>query len=259
VKIHTVPLHIGDLLGGVSSMDAMEVGAYTLLMIACYQASDHRLPNDDGRLARMARVSAYNWRNGVRDVVMKKFRLEGDGWVNERVLQEVEKIKKLSAKNKSNSLKRFGVNYPVDNPKPIESSQKVAGRPIDHNEGNQKPETNSEDESSAVDFKKLIFNQGLKYLASATDKQVDRLRPILGKWCKVYGDAATATAIMEAQKFQAVEPVSYIEQFLKGKKHEAVKSNNNGSARPSKTDRLYEAVGRAAKSGGFAADEEPAS
>lgn len=110
MNIHTAQLHLGDLMGGTSHMRGVEFGAYMLLVVACYQSSDHRIPDDDSRLAMMARVSLKTWAR-IRPTVMHKFihKLEGGEsyFVHDRVLKEVDKYLVRSSKNKDNALKRW--------------------------------------------------------------------------------------------------------------------------------------------------------
>lgn len=70
-----IQLHIGDFIGGVLHMDATEVGAYTMLLVAHYQAGEEGLPDDDRKLARIAKVSLKQW-GRVKDTVMDKFELK---------------------------------------------------------------------------------------------------------------------------------------------------------------------------------------
>lgn len=67
-----------------------------------------------------------------------------------------------------------------------------------------------------VDFKRILFNEGLRFLAQASGKPPDSLRSIVGKWCKEYGDQQTALAIMTAQQRAPVNPIPFINQTLKG-------------------------------------------
>ncbi len=79
------------------------------------------------------------------------------------------------------------------------------------------------------DLKKVVFDTGLSWLASRTGKQAKTLRPLIGKWCKDWGDGKTLAAILKAQTESAVEPVAFIEGVLKnGGKHEA---NRGGGGR----------------------------
>lgn len=91
-------------------MDGTEFGAYMLLIVACYQTSTHRLPEEDSRLGRMARVTPKVWQR-VRNVVMNKFihrsDLNASWYEHERVNLEVVKYKSISTTNQANALKRW--------------------------------------------------------------------------------------------------------------------------------------------------------
>lgn len=250
MRIHTVPLNLGDLMGGTSRMDAAEFGAYALLFLNCYQDSTHILPLEEEKIRKLARCTPKVWER-IRPVVMAKFVKKEDGYHHRRVEEEVQKMLQKSSKNSDNSLKRWN----ADNANASGNSKKRASKSHIPKSESQDTENNAEDKPSAppVDFKRLVFNEGLRYLSGATNKRQDRLRPLLGKWCKEYGDAPTATAIMEAQKFQAVDPISFIENFLKEKKHEAVK-RSLADAKPNKSERARAAVLRGI---GIDADERP--
>lgn len=68
-----------------------------------------------------------------------------------------------------------------------------------------------------VDFKKIIFDGGIKLLGGSEQSA----RSLIGKWLRDYGDAAVVAAMVEAQKLKPVEPKAYLEKILKqgGKKH----------------------------------------
>ncbi|MGD9925256.1 MAG: hypothetical protein AB7V13_27980 [Pseudorhodoplanes sp.] len=67
------------------------------------------------------------------------------------------------------------------------------------------------------DPRKIIFDQGLAWLSERTNKPPDRLRSYLGKLCRDHGDAMTSAAIVDAQKNNPVDPISWMERFLNGK------------------------------------------
>jgi uncharacterized protein YdaU (DUF1376 family) len=109
MKIHTVQLHLGDLMGGTQHMSAPEFGAYVSLFLACYSAKDNFLPNRPDRLARMARCTPKEWYR-VSETVMEKFVLIDDKIYHKRVLDDVEKYEKKSKVNKSNIMKRYNTD-----------------------------------------------------------------------------------------------------------------------------------------------------
>ncbi len=73
--------------------------------------------------------------------------------------------------------------------------------------------------AQGVDVKTTIFGSGLKYLAKQSGKTEASLRPLLGRWCRDHGDGNVAGALVEAQRFAPVDPVSFIEKQLRGKGH----------------------------------------
>lgn len=71
-----------------------------------------------------------------------------------------------------------------------------------------------------VDFKKVIFESGLKYLKRNTGSTEPTLRSLLGKWCRDHGESTVAAVILEASAVSAVDPIAYIQKILKqGGKH----------------------------------------
>jgi uncharacterized protein YdaU (DUF1376 family) len=106
MKIHTIQLNIGDLIGGTNSMDAAEFGAYMHLVICCYQDKAHEIPKEDSRLALMARCTPKLWAR-VKEKVIHKFIPTENGWTHERVQKDATKYKLKSAVNKANALKRW--------------------------------------------------------------------------------------------------------------------------------------------------------
>lgn len=107
-KYHTIQLNIGDFLSGTVHMDAQEIGAYTMLIMAHYQAGEEGLPYDDKRLARMAKVSPKVWKN-IKEVILEKFKIVNDGApkvVHHRIVSELRKASKVSAQNSAKALKK---------------------------------------------------------------------------------------------------------------------------------------------------------
>jgi len=96
-------------------MDALEFGAYMSLLVCAYQ-TDNNLPDDDKRLARMAKCSPRQW-SKVKPTLIKKFTVKTPVWLHNGVQRELEKYQKLSQKNKSNALKKNKTVKPVGKPK----------------------------------------------------------------------------------------------------------------------------------------------
>jgi len=113
MHVHTIQLNIEKTLGGCAAMDATEFGAYMSLIITCYQTNND-LPNDDTRLARMARVTPKTWKR-IKPIVAKKFSITDGKWSHDVVQKELQKYSRLSTKNKANRLKGNKKSSPVVN------------------------------------------------------------------------------------------------------------------------------------------------
>jgi uncharacterized protein YdaU (DUF1376 family) len=78
-----MPLYIADYLGDTQHLSTIEHGAYLLLIMHYWQ--QERLPNDEGRLARIARMTAKEWSN-ARATLVALF--DGD-WKHGRIDAEI--------------------------------------------------------------------------------------------------------------------------------------------------------------------------
>lgn len=81
-----MPLYIRDFLGDTAHLSAAQTGAY-LCLIMDYWLHDG-LPDDDLKLAQIARVSPKAWRT-MRPTIQAFFR---DGWRHKRIDAELTKM-----------------------------------------------------------------------------------------------------------------------------------------------------------------------
>lgn len=124
-KINYVQFHIGDFLTGVLHMDAVEVGAYTMLIMAHYQAGENGLPDDDKKLARIAKVTTKKWA-AIKGVVLEKFTLKNGMWCQKRVVNELKRVKDVSTRQRDKALKKHNSGNATAEPRdsqPITNNQ----------------------------------------------------------------------------------------------------------------------------------------
>ena len=71
---------------------------------------------------------------------------------------------------------------------------------------------NSEPNGSdaSIDVKAIVFGQCLSWVAEKSGKAPSGLRPLFGRWCRDFGDAAVVDAVAAAQREGPVEPVAWI-------------------------------------------------
>lgn len=79
------------------------------------------------------------------------------------------------------------------------------------------------DPPKPVDLKSKIFGPCLQWLAEQTDTTTTKVRPVVGKWCGTYGDAAVLEAMTRAARDDPVDPVAWITKSLQGSRVDARK------------------------------------
>ena len=82
-----MPLYVADYLADTGHLTGAEHGAYLLLIMHYWQTGG--LPNDDDRLARIARATPEQW-TIMRDTIAEFF---GEGWVHARIDDELKSAK----------------------------------------------------------------------------------------------------------------------------------------------------------------------
>jgi uncharacterized protein YdaU (DUF1376 family) len=94
VKRPWMPLYIADFLRKTTHLDAMESGAYLLLIMDYWQ--NDSLPTDDKRLARIAKLTDRQWRD-AKATLQAFFH---DGWKHDRIDAEIAHASDVSEKRK---------------------------------------------------------------------------------------------------------------------------------------------------------------
>lgn len=94
-------LYVADYLADTAHLNATEHGAYLMLLMNYWQRGKP-LPDDDERLAMIARTSVEQWLN-IRSTVVEFFSNENGFLVHHRVEKDLEKVR-----SKSNSAAMAG-------------------------------------------------------------------------------------------------------------------------------------------------------
>lgn len=80
-----MPLYVGDLMADTQHLSPAEFGAYLLLI--CHYWQKGSLPDNDRQLARVARMTAAEWKE-IRPVLATFF---GRKWRHKRIDEELQK------------------------------------------------------------------------------------------------------------------------------------------------------------------------
>ncbi len=111
------------------------------------------------------------------------------------------------------------------------SATQVADKPF------LEPKTESPDgDSSAplgapapvLDLKSRIFGPALDWLAQQSGRPKDKLRSMVGRWCRDHGDGQVLEAFAQAARYGPIEPVAWIERTLKEEGHGKRPGNRDG-------------------------------
>lgn len=96
-----MPLYVGDYLADTRRLSTLEHGAYMLLIMEYWQQGG--LPDDDGKLARIAGLSKDEWLD-IRDAIADLFQ---PGWKHKRIDSEMRKAQEKSDRAAASAAKRW--------------------------------------------------------------------------------------------------------------------------------------------------------
>ena len=88
-----MPLYIADYLRKTTHLGALESGAYLHLIMDYWQ--NDGLPNDDKKLARIAKMTDREWK-GAKATLQAFFH---DGWRHEKIDEEVAEATRIAGSN----------------------------------------------------------------------------------------------------------------------------------------------------------------
>lgn len=97
----SLPLFTDAFLADTGHLNAQETGAYLLLLMVAWRAPDCRLPDDDARLCRWARVDPRTW-GRIKPKVMEFWRLADGHWTQKRLTKERDHVSKRADASRTN-------------------------------------------------------------------------------------------------------------------------------------------------------------
>lgn len=98
-------LYPSDFVGDTLQLSPEQIGVYLLMLMAMWNA-DGELPNDDVKLARVARLSLKKWRSVAPDI-MPFFTVDGDKVTHRRLTKELQKSERQSQSRSAAGVKGF--------------------------------------------------------------------------------------------------------------------------------------------------------
>lgn len=97
-KAPSMPVFTDALIGDTTHLSIEEFGAYCMILMVTWRNNGQPLPDDDGRMARICRVSVKRWTERLRPVLSGFFDLSEGVWRQGRLEKEWNYVANLSAK-----------------------------------------------------------------------------------------------------------------------------------------------------------------
>lgn len=189
-----MPLYVADYLSDAAHLNTLEHGAYLLLIMTYWQRGE-ALPNDDKKLARIARLGPREW-NRLRPTLSEFFQVSCGTWSHSRVERELSNVRAKSLKKRNGGLARA---------KQLHSN---CTAPAKQSDTDTDTDTVAKATDAPASSDKVFWDGARAYLGKSKGG-------LIGKWVRDYGQDNTARAITEAQLNRAVDPVPYVERVLR--------------------------------------------
>ena len=214
-KTQFMPLWVSDFLGDTLDLDASEIGAYMLLLMAQWNRDGNSLPNDPKKLQRVARCGR-NWAK-VWGNIGRYFETDEDGVFSKRLRLESQNVaakREVNAHNGALGGKAKALKY-----KDVHVAN--ATETLQRNPSIPEPEPYPEPiytHSNECDAKSVgvvnVWKDGVGVLVSLSMSEREA-RSVIGRWLKTVSQNAVAEAITSAARAKTGDPVPYIEAILR--------------------------------------------
>jgi uncharacterized protein YdaU (DUF1376 family) len=186
-----MPLYVADYLRDTRKLTAAEHGAYLLLIMEYWTSG--QLPDDDRQLARIACMSASEWRK-ARPNVHGFFQ---EVWKHKRIDAELAKSAEISSKRSASAKLKH-------------SNRSANAEQVDAHAGaTSQPQSKKDAADAAPDPEKELFARGRELLGKQGGGLVANLLKTKGK------NVALARAALEQASTKS-DPREYIARIVNG-------------------------------------------
>jgi uncharacterized protein YdaU (DUF1376 family) len=100
----SLPLFTDAFIADTGHLGAMETGAYLMLLMMAWRTSECRLPDDDAKLSRWARVDMRTWKR-IKPEIMSFWTLDNGFWTQGRLMKERASVSKRAEAARENGLR----------------------------------------------------------------------------------------------------------------------------------------------------------
>jgi uncharacterized protein YdaU (DUF1376 family) len=194
-------MYWADYDADTSHLTAMQHGIY-LLLIKNYWQRGGPLPDDETRLARIAKVSLKDWRRN--EAIIREFFTVGESLLyHTRIALELSRVAAKSLKAKESALANAKRTL-------SKRSASVERTPI-YTEADTEKVPLSKEDNGRADAKSVFWANAKAWLKPHSKDP----GALVGKWLREQGKETTAAAINAAQMERAVQPIEYITGYFR--------------------------------------------
>lgn len=221
-----LPLFTDALIADTDHLSDEEFGAYIRLLVMIWRNANCKVPADAAWLMRRLGADEKEYSRLHAPLIKEFLQSDGNFITQKRLMKEFLYLRESRGKQSVAAKARWN--------KKKEPSSGIAPHPH--------PTPPPKQEAAPVDFKKVIFDEGLRWISTQAGRTPTTMRGLLGKWCKQYGDAAVASVLVRAQTFSPVEPISFVEKMLKEEANGKSGNARGNAGGASKSERFKQAL-----------------
>jgi len=142
-----MPLYVADYLADAAHLTTLGHGAYLLLIMTYWQRGE-ALPDDDRKLARIARLTDGEW-SEIRDDIAEFFTAEDGRWRHGRIERELDNVRTKSEKA-SGAGKASAESRRNKRPTSVQQSSNERSADAEHSLNHTDTDTDTEIETSSL-------------------------------------------------------------------------------------------------------------
>lgn len=211
------PLWVDAFQRDTQHLEADEVGAYFLILMAMWTRESCDFPDDDTRLARVSRVSVRLWKSRIGPILREFLKSENGALFSKRLREEATYVER-QVKQQSDRKSGEKSDKPLKNNEPDATADDTAEVSAEVSFPTTQQPTKSSDtdvsDGEAVDFAKAIFENGVRFLSNhgTPDTQARR---VVGLWRKEHSDRDIFDAFVAAKRDGVIDPIPWITKRLR--------------------------------------------
>lgn len=209
--------HLGDLAKSCGDLSQGEMGAYDLLMDWLY-ANEKPIPSDPKKFYRIARATTKAERANVDSVLRDLFDLTDDGYIQKRVMEEIEHAEEVSESARKSANARWGKSQSEDDAKRMRNACETQSvRNASHYSNTPRAKEQELPPTAGKEPPDPIFGTGLALLMRKGVPEKPA-RSFLGKFRRDVGDDLKASALLaKAETDDISEPLAWLAKAAKAR------------------------------------------